>query len=170
MASPTRIGFSTSKTSWISCIIRWFTRSKVSHCFIVYYDEEWKRDMRMESEGGMGGCVKLSPFNPDSRSIVRMFTPKYSIELGMRRMVDNLGEVYDYVGLLGMAWVEIGRWLKKRWKNPWASPKRLWCSELIAKVMQDSSYPNAEALVKDPESVDPEQLYEFFLREEGSEP
>lgn len=166
--TPTRIGFSTSNTSWVSAVIRWFTHGKVSHCFIVYYDEEWKRDMRLESEGGMGGCVKISTFNPDNKSIVKMFIPKCSIEVGMAKMVDHLGEVYDYKGLLGMAWVELGRWLKKKWKNPWANPSRMWCSELIARVMLDSSYPGAETLVADPEVVDPEQLYEFFLKEEGS--
>lgn len=159
----TRIGFSTSKTSWISRVIRWFTRSTVSHSFIVYYDEEWKRDMKMESEGGMGGSIRIVTFNPDSPSIVKLVTPKHSIEVGMNKMVDHLGDLYDYTGLFGMAWVEIGRWLKKKWKNPWASSKAMFCSEMVARVLVDSNYPGAEKLI--PEDTDPQDLINFFESE-----
>jgi len=159
----TRIGFSTSKTSWVSKIIRWFTNSTVSHTFIVYYDDEWKRDMIMESEGGMGGSVRIVKFNPASTSIVKMFTPKHDIEVGMDKMVEHLGEVYDYEGLFGMAWVELGRWLKRKWRNPWHSSKAMFCSEMVAQVLVDSAYPGAESF--DPASIDPEMLLEFFEKE-----
>jgi len=159
----TMIGFSTSKTSWISRIIRWFTRSTVSHCFIVYDDLEWGRQMIMESEGGLGGSVRIVNFNAASQDIVKLVTPKYDIEPGMRRMVDRLGEVYDYQGLFGMAWVELGRWLKKKWRNPWQSSKAMFCSELVAQVLKDSKYPGAEKF--DPGSTDPQMLLEFFERE-----
>jgi hypothetical protein len=82
----------------------------------------------------------------------------------MRKMVDRLGEAYDYQGLIGMAWVEIGRWLKKKWRNPWHSSNALFCSELIAQVMIDSSYPGSEKF--SPESTDPEMLLQFFESEE----
>lgn len=160
----TRIGFSTSKTSWISRIIRWFTRSTVSHCFIVYWDDEWKRDMVMESEGGLGGCVRIVKFNPDSANIVKLIAPKHDIEVGMNKMVDRLGEIYDYGGLFGMAWVEIGRWLKKKWSNPLHSSKAMFCSELVAQVLLDSNYPGASQFV--PSETDPEMLLRFFQSEE----
>lgn len=161
----TRIGFSTSKTSWISRIIRWFTSSTVSHTFIVYYDAEWKRDMVMESEGGAGGSVRIVKFNPNSSSIVKLVTPKHDIEVGMNKMVDRLGDVYDYKGLFGMAWVELGKWLKKKWSNPWQSSKAMFCSELVAQVMIDSEYPGTKGM--DPGSTDPEMLLKFFEKEEG---
>jgi hypothetical protein len=158
--SPTRIGFSTSKTSLISRIIRWFTRSDVSHTFIVYYDDEWKRDMIMESEGGLGGSVRLRPFNPDDPDIVRIVVPKHDIERGMTKMVDRLGQVYDYGGLFGMAWVELGRWLKKKWSNPLQGSRALFCSELVAQVLIDSDYPGADQF--DPASTDPQDLLRFL--------
>lgn len=162
----TRIGFSTSKTSWISRIIRWFTRSTVSHCFIVYHDDEWKRDMIMESEGGLGGSVHIVKFNPNSSSIVKLVAPKFDIEVGMNKMVDRLGEPYDYTGLFGMAWVEIGKWLKKKWANPWQSSKAMFCSELVAQVLIDSKYPGADKFV--PADTDPQMLLEFFEAEEAA--
>jgi hypothetical protein len=160
----TRIGFSTNKTSWISRIIRWFTKSTVSHTFIIYYDVEWEQDMVMESEGGFGGSVRIVRFNPECNSIVKIVEPKYSIEVGMRKMVDKLGEVYDYSGLFGMAWVMLGRWLRKKWHNPMHNSKALFCSELVAEVLKDSSYPGSSIL--DPATTTPEDLLIFFENDE----
>lgn len=161
----TLIGFSTSKTSWISRIIRWFTNSTVSHCFIVYYDNEWNKYMVMESEGGLGGAVRIVNFRDDNPGIVKLFKPKHNIEYGMNNMVDHLGEVYDYGGLFGMAWVILGRWLKKKWQNPLHSSKALFCSELVAQVLIDSNYPGAFAL--NPPTTDPEILLRFFEEEQA---
>ena len=161
----TRIGFSTSKTNWLSRLIRWFTRGTVSHAFIVYYDQEWKRDMVMEAEGGAGGSIRIVRFNPDNPEIVRLIDPKHDIEVGMIKMVDRLGEVYDYGGLIGMAWVEIGRWLKKKWINPWHSSKSMFCSELVAQILIDAGYPGADKL--DPPCTDPQMLLDFLAGTSG---
>lgn len=161
----TRIGFSTSKSSWISRIIRWFTKSTTSHCFIVYYDDEWGRDMVMESEGGLGGAVRIVPFEVIG-GIIALITPKHDIEVGMNKMADRLGQMYDYGGLFGMAWVILGRWLKKKWANPWQSSKAMFCSELVAQVLIDSNYPGADKLT--PHNTDPQMLLEFFGAEGSS--
>ena len=160
--SRARIGFSTNKRSWISKIIRWFTSSPVSHVFLVYYDPEWSMDMVMESEGGLGGSVRIVRFNPDNQDIVAVARPAYSVEAGMTRMVYQLGELYDYRGLFGMAWVLIGRWLIRRWNNPWHRSKALFCSELVSQVLLDSKYPGWSCA---PSMTSPDDLYDFFMAE-----
>jgi hypothetical protein len=158
----TRVGFSTSKTSWVSAIIRWFTGGKSSHVFLVYWDVDFERDMVMEAtQGGF----KITPFSHHG-GLVKVVTPKFPVEVGLRKAVDWLGEEYDYAGLLGMAWVELGRWLRRKWRNPWRSAKAMFCSEAVARVMQESSYPGTENW--DPQSIDPEMLLAFFLKEEAS--
>lgn len=155
-----QVGFSTSKDYWLSKIIRWFTDSKASHCFFIYYDEDWQRNMVLEAtEGG----YKITPFSYYEADLVAKFTPKYSVETGLTKSIDWLGEGYDYVGLIGMIWVEIGRWLKRNWYNPCRDPKAMFCSEAIARVMKESNYPGTEDW--DPESIDPEMLIEFFEKE-----
>ena len=155
----TRIGFSTSKTSWISKIIRWFTHGQVSHTFFIYFDTDWNRDMVMEAtEGGF----KITPFSQHG-GIVKIVTPKYSVEKGLAEAVDWLGDGYDYVGLFGMMWVEFGRWLKRKWRTPLRSSKTMFCSEAVARVMQDTQYPGTGTW--DPQSIDPEMLLEFFEKE-----
>ena len=158
----TRVGFSTSKKSWVSRIIRWFTKSKTSHTFLVYYDQDWSRDMIMEStEGG----YKISPYSKYESEVVAVFTPKQSIEVGLAKSVDWLGEAYDYTGLIGMMWVEFGRWIKRKWHNPLHSSNAMFCSEAVVRVLQDSNYPGADQF--DPTSTDPEMLLEFFEKEQA---
>lgn len=161
MATATRIGFSTSKTSWVSKIIRWFTDGKTSHTFLVYYDEDFKRDMVLEAtQGGF----RIVPFSHYEKSLVAIFTPKYSVDEGLQKAVDWLGENYDYEGLLGMAWVELGRWLGRKWHNPLHSAHAMFCSEAVVRIMQGANYPGSE--VFDPASTDPEMLLKFFQQEQ----
>ena len=68
-------------------------------------------------------------------------------------------------GLFGMIWVELGRWLKRKWKNPWRSSKTMFCSEAVARVMVDSEYPGTKGW--DVQSIDPEMLIEFFEKEQA---
>ena len=159
----TRIGFSTSKTSWISRIIRWFTLGSSSHVFFIYFDTDWKRDMVMEAtQGGF----KITPFSQHAGGTIKIVTPKFSIEEGLTKAVDWLGEGYDYAGLFGMAWVEFGRWLGRKWRNPLRSSKTMFCSEAVARAMIESKYPGV--MEWDPQSIDPEMLLEFFLKEQTS--
>jgi hypothetical protein len=155
-----RIGFSTSKTSWISRIIRWFTGGKSSHTAVVYWDTDFERDMIM---GATDGGFKITPFSHYEKSLVAIYTPKYPIDVGLKKAVDWLGEGYDYGGLFGMAWVELGRWLKRKWRNPWRDSKTMFCSEAVARIM-DSGYPGTKGW--DAQSIDPEMLIEFFEKEQ----
>lgn len=158
-----RVGFSTSKTNLISRIIRWFTKGRTSHTFVVYWDTDFERDMIMEAtEGGF----KITPFSRYEKSLVAIFVPKYPIDVGLKKAVDWLGEGYDYEGLFGMAWVELGRWLKRKWHNPLHNSKTMFCSEAVVRILQDSSYPGADKF--DPASTDPEMLLEFFEKEQLS--
>jgi hypothetical protein len=153
----TRIAFSTSKESIVSKIIRWFTKSRTSHCFLVYYDLDFDRDMVMEStEGG----YKITPFSKYESSLVAIFEPKQSIDVGLKKSVDWLEEDYDYSGLIGMAWVCLGKFLKRKWNNPFCSSKSMFCSEAVVKVLQLSNYPGSEQF--DASSTSPEDLLKFF--------
>lgn len=155
----TRIGFSTSKTSFVSKAIRWFTSGASSHVFLIYYDVDFGRDMVMEAtQGGF----KITPFS--RHTAIKVVEPKYPIENGLASAVDWLGAEYDYAGLFGMAWVELGRWLKRKWRNPSRSSSAMFCSEAVARVMIESNYPGTTTW--DAQSIDPEMLMDFFEREQ----
>jgi hypothetical protein len=160
-----RIGFSTG-TGLLSRIIRFFTDSGVSHAWVLYYDVDFGRDMVLEAtlEG-----VRIVPYDVFQKhnKIVKVVSPKHDLKLGFTKMGEALGEHYDFTGLLGMAWVMVGRWLRRKWHNPLVAASAMWCSEMVAWVLKWSSYPGTEFL--DPHATSPQDLYEFFLKE-GSRP
>lgn len=77
-----------------------------------------------------------------------------------------VGSRYDFEGLIGMTWVMIGRWLRRKWKNPFRSAKNVFCSEAVIRAMLDSPGYGA-ACPLDPESS-PEDLLLYFERSEGA--
>lgn len=160
MNLTTRVGFSTSKSSWISKIIRWFTRSKVSHTFLIYYDQDFSRDMVMEAtEGGF----RIVPFDQYTKGAdyLRVFMPRQSIDYGVLIAVDWLGQHYDYAGLIGMMWVMLCRWFKRKVHNPLHSSGTMFCSTAVTMVLQAAKYINTEKF--DPASTNPEDLEEFCI-------
>jgi hypothetical protein len=148
---------------WISRAIRWFTDSPVSHAWVLYWDEDFDCDCVLEFTEG--GCrIKTYESFKKANKIVKVWTPQCSLNLGFVKMREWLEAGYDYLGLFGMAWVALGRWLKRKWKNPWAGSKKAFCSEGVARLLLYASYPGLEWL--DPERTSPNDLLEFALKEE----
>lgn len=162
----TRIGFSTPK-SWnpLSAIVRWFTGSRASHAWFLYWDDDFQMDMVLEAHE-MG--LRLLPFAAFERknNIVKIVQPRYDIETGLVEMGKLLGTMYDFAGLVGMVVVLVGRSFKRRWKNPFRSPATVFCSEGVARAMLAT--PGYNGLPWDPETVDPETLIRFFETEESA--
>ena len=155
-----RILFSTT-TNLISRIIRWFTDSPVSHCSLLYFDVDFGQEMVLEStlEG-----VRIIPYEvfKQHNNIVRVFIPETPLKQGFAKVGEKLGTFYDFAGLLGMLWVLLGRWFKRKFKNPWDNPQALFCSEFVAQVLRWSYYPGTEYWV--PENMTPADLYRFLCR------
>jgi hypothetical protein len=149
-----RVGFSTT-TSWISRLIRAFTKSRVSHAWLLYYDEDFGRDMVMESTLEGFRIVPYDKFAAQNK-VVAIFKPEdqYAFNQGFLKIIDWLGTAYDFRGLFGMLWVLMGRFMKKKFRNPMGNAHTMFCSEVIVRVME--RYPDTEFL--DPEGVSPEDL------------
>jgi hypothetical protein len=159
---PYRVGFSTT-THWLSRLIRWFTGGAVSHAWILYWDEDFNCDCVLEFTEG--GCrIKTFAGFKSQNQIVKVWTPQCSIRLGFVKVREWLEAGYDYAGLLGMIWVMIGRWLHRKWRNPWGSAQKAFCSEGVVRVLIWAGYPGAERF--DPETTTPADLLDFAQREE----
>lgn len=160
----TRIGFSTPKFfNPVSWLVRKFTRSRASHAFFVYHDVDFDMDMVMEAHE-LG--FRLTPFEHFKRQnkLVALVVPKNNIDVGLRIVAHRyLGSMYDYAGLIGMAWVMVGRWLKRKWKNPFRGSKYVFCSEAVILAMKSS--PGYEKLALDSDS-DPQGLLDWFEKNE----
>lgn len=163
---PTRVGFSTPKHfNPVSWLVRKFTGSRASHAFFVYTDNDFDMEMVMEAHE-LG--FRLTPFEHFKKhnQLVKLVTPKHSIDTGLKAVAQRyLGTMYDYEGLLGMAWVMVGRWLKRKWKNPFRGSKYVYCSESVILAMKES--PGYEKLGLDADN-DPERLLKYFEEAEGA--
>ncbi len=168
MIEPTRIGFSTTD-GILSRLIRFGTRSPVSHAFLVYFDVDFDREMVMEAVGAGFRIVPLDKFAKHNR-IVEIVTPRHSIDEGLKKAVDWLGEGYDKGGLLGMALLVVLRSLRlrvRRLRNLFANRSTLFCSEAVARACVASHYPGFRL---DPGTTTPEDLFAFFRAEAEAGP
>jgi len=154
-----KIGFSTSG-SFVSRAIRWFTRSTVSHAWLLVEDGFFGVSVVMEATNGGFRLVPFEHYVNEHTRLVRLVTPKTSLEEGVKKAALWLGEHYDYGGLFGMAVVVVGRWLRRRWRNPWESSRAMFCSEAVVYVLQASGYEGADGLV--PSTTSPEDLLRFL--------
>jgi hypothetical protein len=154
-----RVGFSTS-SAWYSRVIRWFTKAKCSHAFLVAD----VMGVELVLEEGMTGYSTRTLANMvrSGSVIIQIFDPAVPLDKGVTWSMSRLGQRYDYAGLFGMAWVMFWRAFKKRVRNPFASHHAMFCSEEVVRVLQESGYPGADTL--DAPSTDPETL-RLFLTE-----
>lgn len=146
-----RIGFSTTN-SWISRVIEFFTPGRglrVSHCFALVEGTELGP---VVIEAAWCGCrLGTVPWVGTIVETVDTEGP-LNLDVGLRWV----GTPYAYAGVLGMAWVCLGRAMHRVWRNPLPDPHHMFCSEMIAYWMQYSGVPGADTL--DPTSVSPQAL------------
>lgn len=162
MTSLTRVGFSTpSSFNPVSALIRWITKSQVSHAWLLYRDTDFELDMVMESHELGFRLIPYEKFKLHNR-VVQVLDPDVDPTPGLKLLAHSLGDVYDYGGLLGMSVVLLGRWFKRKWRNPLQSPKHMFCSEAIVVALQASASKKAEDLV--PGSTSPQMLRDALNR------
>ena len=149
------VAFSTTN-SLLSRVIRWFTRSSVSHSLITFRDATLDKVFVMEANGRGFMLVPWAKWRKHNTLIAR-----YSIDVdenvkmsSLRAVADHLGAEYDYVSLLGFLW----RRFVSRTRNPLDNGKKLVCSEAVARFLNGIKFD--EGLVfDDPSSWTPEDLY-----------
>lgn len=156
------IGFSTTD-KLLSRIIRKLTKSRVSHSFIMF---DWLGKKWVLEAGFNGvGILPLERFLADGNIIVEVVDlPHVELE-DLIPAMEDMGERYDFGGLLGGIVPLIGKWFKQKWHNPFNDTKALFCSEFIVYWLQDLAFEPAYNLV--PEDVSPEELLK--LLEKNSE-
>lgn len=144
------IVFSTTN-SLISRIIRFILKSKISHAALL-------TDIQGIPIIVDAGWTGIEPKTYDkwikSNTIIKVFEPKVALDL--KSAVEHFGTKYDYVGLFGYFFVVMGRWMKIKFKNKLASPRKMICSEFIFTL--DPKRQLEEFQGKDPETTDPVTL------------
>ena len=152
MKSPITIVFSTSG-GVLSWLIRKFQRSDISHCAIGTQ----MHGVAVVIEDTAGG-VRIYPRArwEQGKKVVREYAFVPDMESGLHAAIQRVGDKYDYIGLVGMLWVMLGRWLRKKWRNPLARADSAWCSEFVVRMDPDHKIPEWDGL--DPETTTPKDL------------
>lgn len=154
-----RIGFSTSN-QWYSRLIRLVTRSRCSHTFLVV--DLLGVPMVLE-EGAFGYLPSRRLADVPANELVGLYVPKApqsALEDAVRGSLSEVGQMYGYLVLLGMAVVYAGRWLGKKWRNPLVAAHANICSERNTKVLQAACEPGVKDF--DPAATSPEDLLELY--------
>ncbi len=122
-----RIVFTASQ-SWFGRMIRWFTKSKVSHVFIEF--PVWDRRMAIEATVGGTRMVLAHKVRHD---VVAEYRLNVDTKSALIKLMPYLGTPYDYSGLLLLAWAKIAAdWAKAKYRQPFYGTKAAKCSELVA--------------------------------------
>ena len=157
------IGFSTSKGfNLISWVIRKFTRSECSHALFLYWDANLNMRMIMEAQPTGFQLTPYSVFEKNNK-LISVIRPKHDITDGLIKVANEyLGTRYDYLGALGMAWVEIGSFIKRKWRNPFVDSKHVFCSEAVVRAIKAS--PGYKNLDINPDETGPQELLELMRK------
>ena len=123
------IGFSTTG-HWLSRWIRRFTRSRVSHCIVVYRSEIFGQEMVLEASGNGYRIISWRRWDRANRLIAlyRLDLPEQQLRDGLAELASHLGDAYDTMSLVGFA---LRGWFGLK-KIPFDSRRKLVCSEAVA--------------------------------------
>jgi hypothetical protein len=155
------VGFSTPRL-WnpLSALIRWMTRSRVSHTFLLVEDPLFRVRLVLEAHSTGFRLVSFTRFVKANR-VVALVEPSHPVERGLPSAGEWLGEEFDVLGLFGIFLTLVVRYFRQRpWRNPFPTPSALFCSEAVVKTLKAAGYPGAGSL--EDETTTPAELLEFL--------
>lgn len=145
-----KIVFTASRTLF-GRMIRWVTRSSVSHVFLVI--PIWEREFAVEATVGGTRVVPVERtwHNVESVWLIQN-VPETTLRAGLLKIVSLLGDVYDWMGsfFLGVM-LMLRNWFRVQWRTLRWRTKALKCSELVAVYLNSIGLTNyvAEQIVPD---------------------
>lgn len=154
-------GFSTKNKNMLSRVIRWFTKSRWSHCWIKYDHPIYNIPIVVEAD--LTGIVE-KPYNlykNEINDIMELVPPEgVDLNLGMPALGMSLNEGYDYLSLVGRIWVLFMRKFGKSVKNPFGDKGRDCCVENQLRLLQAAGALSQDI---DTEVETPQSVYEKLI-------
>lgn len=158
------IGLSRSK-GFFQWAVRKLTGSKVNHAFILYRSNLWGGWWAVQVDDKGVRIVPSEYLESNSTSVV-LYSYERNIEHSLSDIRGEVGEDYDYAGILGF-FIRIIAWkvAKKKIRNALHRKNELFCSELVAKFLRCASVKGATQL--NPSTTSPQDILEFVQRDAG---
>lgn len=155
------IGFSSKKANWLSRTIRWFTRSKWSHCFLVY---QTGQEVLVAEAGTF--TVQLIPITKyqSHTYATEFFAPTglsaENLEKGIARIRGLIERTYGWVQLAGFVPMIALRKMGFKVSNPACGG--IICSELVLLFLEVAD-PEGGWDKMDRNAVTPEDIHAKLL-------
>ncbi len=132
------VGFSTTN-SLVSRVIRWFVKDKVSHTYIKFYDEFLGAWLIMHADWPGVIIEDAELFEIHNTVIEEYEIDDPRLKATLRKNLRHLRKKYDYWNTIGWAWViTFKRWSKKKFRNLMDDPKKLMCTDFVARFIGDN--------------------------------
>lgn len=153
------IGFSTTNR-FISRIIRWITRGKVSHAWIAYDDFTLGLRMVMQAEAWAFEVRPWQRWIQENKWVAEFRFIDGSQHAALRKRARDIGAKYDWAaGLFAGVASWFKRWLKSGFSfRPSRTPKKLMCSEAVTRFLKDAGC--RCVLEMDEELTSPAELFD----------
>ena len=153
----------TASSKVSSRIIRWLTRSPVSHVYIEYESVLWGG--RWAAEATKGGVRKVIA-KKARHDVYAEFRCKFDVERGLAAVSKYFGEDYDYIGVaIFGALIVLGRWFSVKVKSPFRSSKSQFCSEFVTRFFKGARLEGVAGW--DVGKSSPGRLYRFCEKNTG---
>lgn len=144
------VGFSTSK-HLLSGLIRFVTRSSVSHAFMRF--RVAGHDVTIGADHRGVHAESWERFKKTS-TVISQYVVDLPWQPLIPEVVADLGAGYDIPGFFGQAVVMFGTVFGKHWDNPWQKEDQWYCSEFCANLLSLAG----ESLPFKPSVITPEIL------------
>jgi len=156
------IGFS-STNKILSRIIKWATRSKASHAYVLIMVAGEPIVIHSNQHGV--NCDHYNKFKKDKKIVseYKLLLDEETEKQATANALRLLDKPYDFLSVLGFGWVLLCKALGCKAKNPFPNRSAYQCSEFALTVMRKAGIEGTDKLPK--ERVSPEDLIDCL---EGS--
>jgi hypothetical protein len=130
-----KVGFSTTD-SLFSRLIRFCTRSKVSHTYIYVHDDFFDEPFVLHVERTMH-LIRAEDFYKENRPVEEFTIEDERLALSMKENLKHLGKKFNWWDWAG--WFPlVRRWVKVKLKSPTHSFPKLICVSYVLRVLNDA--------------------------------
>lgn len=149
------IGFSTTN-GLVSKIIRWATRSEASHSYVMFYVAGKPLVIHSTQKGVNCDCYAKFVKNNKIVAEYKLLVPQEDEKQALAHAICLLDKKYDFLSIVGFAFVLLNRTFGRRVKNPFPNRSAYHCSEFALEEMRRAGLEDLDAF--DRESTAPEDL------------
>lgn len=151
------VGFSKAKNI-LSRLIRWVTKSEVSHTFLRLKIKG--QDMVLHSNQWGVNFDQYEDFVKHSDIVAQFELTMEQEDAAWDYALTKLDRPYDFLAIAGFAWVLLNKRFGRKTKNPFPNKSAYFCSELVIEALKAAEFPGSADL--DRELTSPEDLINFL--------